>query len=56
METKYYTIYEVAQLLNIHHFTVRRNIERGNLKAVKIGNIYRIAESDLQAFLTKKGV
>ena len=41
----------VAQRLNVSERSVRRCIERGLLRAYKIGGQIRIAEEDLLAFL-----
>ncbi|WP_370328009.1 helix-turn-helix domain-containing protein [Euzebya sp.] len=41
---------DVAELLGLHVRTVRRYIREGKLDAVRIGNRYRIAPEDLEAF------
>ena len=48
---RYYTIQEVAELLNVSHRTVRRWIANGDLIAHRVGGVVRIAEDDLRAFL-----
>lgn len=52
----FYSIYEVASLLNIDSETIRRKIKKGEIKAVKIGGSagYRIAESELKRFCSNK--
>jgi len=53
LKTKFYTTQEVAQMLQLHHLTVLKYINNGNLKALKFGRVYRIKESDLEAFIEK---
>ena len=50
MSTHLYTADEVADLLNLHVKTIRRYVRDGRLKARRIGNEYRIARADLDAF------
>ncbi len=52
-DEKYYTVTQVAELLQIHWQSVLNYIKRGELEAVKIGRGYRIASSALQAFTDK---
>ena len=42
---------QVAEILQIHQFTVLKFIRQGRLKASKLGRVYRIRESDLEDFL-----
>ena len=51
MGTKIYTAEQVAKLLQVHHLTVLKLIKQKKLKAVKVGRVYRISESALNAFL-----
>ena len=44
---KYYTTREVANKLNYKLNTVQKKINSGEIKAVKIGREYRIAESEM---------
>jgi len=46
-----YTTEQVAKLLQIHPLTVLKYINSGKLKAVKLGRVYRVTESNLQKFL-----
>lgn len=46
-EDPYYTIFEVADLLKCDHKTIRRAIQRGEIKAQKIGKLWRIKKEDL---------
>ncbi len=45
------TVDEVADYLKVSHMTVRRLIDRKELKAKKIGRCVRIKQSDLAEFL-----
>ncbi|WP_105615774.1 helix-turn-helix domain-containing protein [Vallitalea okinawensis] len=47
MENKFYTVDEVAEILNIHSKTVRKYIREGKLKATKVGKQWRITGHDL---------
>ncbi|MFL0251455.1 helix-turn-helix domain-containing protein [Clostridium neuense] len=51
MEEKFYTINEVAELLDMHHKTIRKFITEGSLKANKLGKQWRISEHDLNSFM-----
>ncbi len=51
MVEKYYTIKEVAEIYKVTEMTVRNWIyEQKILKAYKMGDVVRIAESDLKTF------
>ncbi len=51
MQEKILTPDQVAQILQVHPFTVLKFIKQGKLKASKLGRVYRIRESDLEGFL-----
>lgn len=46
-------ITDVATLCNVDRLTVYREIKRGNLKAARVGHLYRIAPADLAAYLDR---
>lgn len=48
---KYLTSEQVAAFLQVHPFTVLKYLKDGRLPGVKIGRMYRIKESDVEAFL-----
>jgi excisionase family DNA binding protein len=50
-DDQFFTIAEVAERLNVATRTVRRWIKVGDLVVHRIGNVVRIADSDLRAFL-----
>lgn len=51
---KFYTIEQVAEMLQVVYLTVYRWIQDGKLKAVKASKQYRIRQSDLDKFLETK--
>ena len=54
MENRFYTIDQVAEILDIHHKTVRKFIKEGKLKANKVGKQWRISQDDLDIFMGDK--
>lgn len=48
---EFFSVREVAKLLNISHSAVLYHIRSGNLKAVQVGKIYIIAKEDFGDFL-----
>lgn len=56
MKEKFYTIYQVADLLDMHHKTIRKFITEGKLRAAKAGKQWRISDSDLSAFMENSNV
>ena len=48
---RFYSIFEVAELVGVVPRTVRRWIDDGLLIAHRIGRVVRVAGADLQAFL-----
>lgn len=46
-----YTVKEVSNMLKLHIETIRRNIYKGEIKAVKIGREWRISESELKRIM-----
>lgn len=45
---KFYTIQEVADILKVHHTTIRRAIKDNRLKAFKIGTKWLIKKEDIE--------
>lgn len=54
IDEKFYTIEQVAEMLQVVYLTVYRWIQDEKLKAVKAGKQYRIRQSDLDKFLEAK--
>jgi len=47
LKDQYYTIYEVAEILKVHHTTIRRAIKDNRLKAIKFGTEWRIKKEEI---------
>ncbi|MBB6214288.1 excisionase family DNA binding protein [Anaerosolibacter carboniphilus] len=56
MENKFYTIDQVAELLGMHHKTIRKFIKEGKLEASKVGKQWRISGHDISVFIEKDNV
>lgn len=54
MDEKILTADQVAQILQVHPFTVLKFIKQGKLRASKLGRVYRIRESDVTKFLDEQ--
>lgn len=54
MIEKFFTTEQVANLLQVHPFTILKFIKQGKLKGVKLGRVYRIKESDVVNFLEER--
>ena len=50
MKNSYYTVDQVAGLLDMHVKTIRRYIREGKLKANKVGKQWRVTEHNLSLF------
>ena len=50
MQETYYTVEQIAQMLQMHPKTVQRYIREGKLRAVKVGKGWRIGGHDLSVF------
>lgn len=53
MQNLVLTVEDAARILHLHPFTVLKLIKNKKLRAVKIGRVYRIRESELEAFLDR---
>lgn len=51
MSQDFMTPQEVADRLKVHVATIYEYLRMGKIKAVKLGNRYRISESNLQVFI-----
>jgi len=54
MEEKFFTTEQVASILQVHPFTILKFIKAGKLQGIKIGRVYRIKESAIDAFLEER--
>ena len=50
MQETYYTVEQIAQMLQMHPKTVQRYIREGKLRAVKVGKGWRVNGHDLSVF------
>ena len=50
-----YTVSEIAQILKLDPFTIRRYIKDKKLKAAKVGRGYRISRQDFELFYKQMG-
>jgi excisionase family DNA binding protein len=50
MANQYYTVEQIAGMLDIHPKTIQRYIREGKLRAVKIGKGWRVTGHDLSTF------
>ncbi|MFL0266994.1 helix-turn-helix domain-containing protein [Candidatus Clostridium radicumherbarum] len=53
MENQFYTIDKIAEILGMHHKTIRKFITEGKLGATKVGKQWRISGHDLSVFIEK---
>jgi excisionase family DNA binding protein len=50
-EPEFYTVQEVADRLRVSRKTIYRMVERGEIRAVRLGDVYRIPREGLDAFI-----
>lgn len=53
MENQFYTIDKIAEILGMHHKTIRKFITEGKLVASKVGKQWRISDHELSVFMEK---
>ena len=51
-DEKIYTAEELAEFLGVHRITIIREINRGKLKAFKVGREYRIRQKALEELMS----
>jgi len=51
MKSKFYTPFEISEMLRVNKMTIYRYIRAGKIKAYKIGKDYRIEEKEYERFL-----
>ncbi|MCC3868030.1 helix-turn-helix domain-containing protein [Terrisporobacter mayombei] len=56
MEEKFYTVDQIAEILGMHHKTIRKFITEGKLRANKVGKQWRISGHDLSLFMEDNNV
>lgn len=52
--TKMLTMQQVTDNLQVCERTIKKQILKGELEAVKIGAVYRFFEEDIEAYLKKR--
>ena len=50
MNKEYYTVQQIAQLLDLHEKTIQRYIREGKIKAQKVGKSWRVTKENLDEF------
>jgi acetyl-CoA synthetase len=55
-EEEYFTPEELADKLKVSYRTIKKYLLDGSLKGVKVGRLWRIRASDLEAFLEGRQV
>ena len=56
MEDRLFTPEQVAQFLQLHPMTILRMIKKKEIKAMRIGRVYRIMKEDLDDYLKRMKV
>lgn len=56
LELEVLTVEQAAEYLQIHRATLYRYIREGLLPAVRLGKVYRLLRSDVEAFLQARRV
>mgnify|MGYP001606354727 CR=1 FL=1 len=54
MIENFLTTEQVANILQVHPFTILKFIKQGKLRGIKLGRVYRIQESEVQRFLEER--
>ncbi|MCK9186488.1 helix-turn-helix domain-containing protein [Candidatus Gracilibacteria bacterium] len=54
MEEKFLTTDQVAQILQVHPFTILKFLKDGKLNGIKLGRVYRIKKSDVEMFIEER--
>lgn len=52
-EIKFYSIDEVASIIQVTRRAIYNYLKTGKLKATKFGKYWRVSEADLKEFLSK---
>lgn len=50
---EFYTVADLAEMLQVQEITIRRMIRRGQIPVHKIGRAFRILRSDVEDFLAR---
>ena len=52
-QEEFYTVDEVAKMLRVSDRTIRKHIEKGLLRALSVGKVYRITRTDLEDYFER---
>lgn len=52
-QEEFYTVDEVAKMLRVSDRTIRKHIEKGLLRALSVGKVYRITRTDLEEYFER---
>jgi excisionase family DNA binding protein len=50
-EAEYYSLEEAAQILGVNYQLIYKLVRSGELPAIRVGRVYRIAKKDFQSYL-----
>jgi excisionase family DNA binding protein len=48
------TVAEVANILRVKHATAWRYLDQGDLRGLKVGNVYRVRKNEVLNFIAKR--
>lgn len=54
MQEKFLTTDQVAEILQVHPFTILKFLKDGRLNGIKLGRVYRIKQSDVETFIEER--
>ncbi len=54
MVTEYLKPKDVAERLGVSESTIKRELEKGKLRGIKVGKLWRIHPADLEAYTGRK--
>lgn len=49
-----FTLKEVLELLKVSRSTLYKFMEKGEIKGIKIGKVWRFRKEDIESFITRK--
>lgn len=53
MQNELLTIEEVAELLRVSPYTVRKYLRQGQFPGIKVGGQWRVRKTDLEAYINR---
>jgi excisionase family DNA binding protein len=54
MEPQFYSVAELASILNVHNSTIREQAAAGHLPAIRIGRLWRFPKKKIDAWLDEE--